>query len=120
MSILQDSARKSGNIRPESTPVPDSATISVNKLVVMGYLQADETSDEGLSMYLNPVTGDNMICNTIDLTIANNDVIVKYNTTKKNCSLANEEEDSAKIKVTGYCSSSNILALTGDTFGWTN
>ena len=30
MSILQDSARKSGNIRPESTPVPDSATISVN------------------------------------------------------------------------------------------
>ena len=59
--------------------VSKKTTISVNKLVVMGYLQPDESAENGLSILTDPVTGENMICNTIDISIINNDAQVKYN-----------------------------------------
>ncbi len=86
-------------------------TISVNKLVVLGYLQPDEATDSGLSVLSNPRTGENMICNTVDISFSNNEMVIKYNKKVKNCSLANEVLDTSKIGVFGYCSddASNTL-----------
>ena len=56
----------------------NSTTISVNKLVVQGYFQPDESTANGLAAVNNPINGDNMICNMVTISIY--DDMVFYNT----------------------------------------
>ncbi len=102
--------------------VNKKTTISVNKLVVLGYLQADESNDQGLSLINNPLTSENMICNLIDITIKDNEVRVKYRAEQKNCSLSNEEDNTSKINVYAYClnKSDKYLAIENNEVEWVN
>ncbi len=100
--------------------ISKKTTISVNKLVVMGYLQPDESSDDGLAVLNNPIDNSNMICNTIDINFINNEAIPKYNSSQVDCDLSNEEADAGKIGVVGYCGNdaSHTKTPNGETFDW--
>ena len=105
----------------KETNISTKKTISVNKLVVLGYIQPDESTDTGLSLIENPTNGENIICNLIDINVEKNELKVKYQPNNKNCDIANEEEDSGKIKVNAYCESSTgtNLTETDGVFEWT-
>lgn len=78
----------------------DKATvISVNKLVVEGYLTADEVSADGLAKIINPTDNKNMICNTVKISYKKGEIVVNYDEKTKNCNLAEQVLDDKKIKV---------------------
>ena len=53
----------------KETNLQNGTTISVNSLVVQGFLQPDVATDSGLAQVTNPKNQDNMICNLVTITI---------------------------------------------------
>ena len=87
-----------------------STTISVNKLVVEGYLQPDESTETGLASILNPVNNENMICNLIRITINDDVFIAEYDDSNKDCLIAEQEMLDLDINI-------SAKELTGSTIG---
>ncbi len=100
--------------------ITNKTNISVNALVVEGYITADEVSPEGLATITNPLTGENMICNTIDIFFENNQIKTKYNKDVQNCKLAKQSLIDNKITVTVIDSNNTNISGTGSIAKWTN
>ncbi len=102
--------------------ITTKTNISVNNLVVEGYITADEVSPDGLAMIKNPVNGQNMICNTIDISFSNGQIKTKYNADIQDCKLAKQSLVDNKIGIT--IKARGNKDVTGNTSGsiakWTN
>ena len=102
--------------------ITTKTNISVNNLVVEGYITADEVSPDGLAMIKNPVNGQNMICNTIDISFSNGQIKTKYNSNIQDCKLAKQSLVDNKIGIT--IKARGNKDVTGNTSGsiakWTN
>ncbi len=94
--------------------------ISVNALVVEGYVTADEVNPNGLAMIKNPVTSENMICNTIDITFENGVIKTNYHSDVQNCDLANQSLIDNKINIRVVDSDNNNITGAGSIAKWTN
>ena len=79
-----------------------TTSISVNKLVVEGYLTADEATENGLSTIKNPKNNENMICKMIEISYKNGEIQTKFIDSKDNCTLAEQALNDTKIKVVAY------------------
>ena len=79
-----------------------TTSISVNKLVVEGYLTADEAAENGLSTIKNPKNNENMICKMIEISYKNGEIQTKFIDSKDNCTLAEQALNDTKIKVVAY------------------
>ena len=79
-----------------------TTSISVNKLVVEGYLTADEVTDNGLSTITNPTNNENMICKMIEIRYKNGEIVTSFDDSKNNCTLAEQALNDSKIKITAY------------------
>ena len=99
-----------------------TTSISVNKLVVEGYLTADESTENGLSKIVNPTDKKNMICNTIKISYKNGEIIASYDEKTQNCTLANQAIDDTKIKVVAYTQDTNtkLSPNSNNVLPWTN
>ncbi len=99
-----------------------TTSISVNKLVVEGYLTADESTENGLSKIVNPTDNKNMICNTIKISYKNGEIIASYDEKTQNCTLANQAIDDTKIKVVAYTQDTNtkLSPNSNNVLPWTN
>lgn len=99
-----------------------TTSISVNKLVVEGYLTADESTENGLSKIVNPTDNKNMICNTIKISYKNGEIIASYDEKTQNCTLANQAIDDTKIKVVAYTQDTNtkLTPNSNNVLPWTN
>ena len=100
-----------------------STTISVNKLVVQGYIQPDDSTINGLSSINNPKNNENMICNLINITISDDSYNAKYLEKNKNCDIAEQELTDSEIKVTARVLTGNSIGdnipIIGNTTKWT-
>ena len=77
----------------------NSTTISVNKLVVQGYLQPDESTANGLASINNPENNENMICNLVNININDDLYEAQYYKDKKDCEVAEQDLADLDIKV---------------------
>ncbi len=102
--------------------ITNSTNISVNNLVVEGYLSADEAGTDGLAMIKNPVDGKNMICNTVDLSFKNGVVQSKFNGNVQNCKLATQSLVDSNISIRVVSRSGTNLTGPGNSSiaKWTN
>ncbi len=102
--------------------ITNSTNISVNNLVVEGYLSADEAGTDGLAVIKNPVDGKNMICNTVDLSFKNGVVISKFNSSVYNCKLATQSLVDSNINIRVVSRSGTNLTGPGNSSiaKWTN
>ena len=100
--------------------ITNRTTISVNTLVVEGYLSADSANADGLSSIINPVTGDNMICNTIDLLFDKGQMKTIYNNNIKNCKLASQSLVDSNIKIKIIDANGVDKTGRGSISNWTN
>ena len=82
--------------------ITESTVISTNKLVVMGYIQPDNSTEDGLSEIINPVNGENLICNLITIKIDKDNINVAFDEKRKNCKLSNEELQSSDISIKAF------------------
>ena len=100
-----------------------STTITVNKLVVEGYLQPDESTETGLASILNPVNNENMICNLVRITVNDDLYIAEYNENKKDCLIAEQEmldlEINIKAKELNGNTIGNNIAIINNVANWT-
>ena len=100
-----------------------STTISVNKLVVEGYLQPDESTETGLASILNPLNNENMICNLIRITVNDDIYIAEYKENKKDCLIAEQEmldlEINIKAKELNGNTIGNNIAIINNITNWT-
>ncbi len=96
--------------------------ISVNTLVVEGYLSADDAGTDGLAVIKNPVDGKNMICNTVELTFKNGVVQSKFNANEYDCSLASQSEIDSNIDIRVISRTGRDLTASGagTIAKWTN
>lgn len=99
-----------------------TTSISVNKLVVEGYLTADEAAENGLSKIINPTDKKNMICNMVNISYKNGEIITSFDANTQNCTLANQAFDDTKIKVVAYTQDTNtqITSNSNNVLPWTN
>ena len=100
------------------TNMKETTTISVNKLVVMGYIQPDTSSEDGLAFINNPINNDNMVCGLVTIEIKGDDVQARFSDDDKNCNIANIDKEDTKITVTGYNynrSSDTVLGYENNT-----
>ena len=108
----------------KETSLTSATTISVNKLVVEGFLQPDESTDSGLASIKNPQNGENMICNIIEITINDDIYYAKYDKNKKNCLIAEQELADLEISVEARKLDGNSitgnLEMNGGVTSWTN
>ena len=79
--------------------VTNKTVVSVNALVVEGYLTADENRVNQIGLIENPVTGDNMICNTVDISFKEGEMVAEVNDTIQNCDLATQSLVDTKIDI---------------------
>ena len=86
----------------KETNLQNGTTISVNSLVVQGFLQPDVATDSGLAQVTNPKNQDNMICNLVTITIQDDIYVAKYSPDKKDCKVAEQELDNSEIIVTEH------------------
>ena len=102
--------------------VDKTTVISVNKLVVEGYLTADEVADNGLAKIVNPTDNKNMICNTVRISYKNGEILTNFDANTQNCTLANQAIDDTKIKVVAYAKDTNAKLNTNsnNVLPWTN
>ncbi len=82
----------------------NTETISTNKLVVMGYLTPDSTTEAGLASINNPVNNENMVCNLITINVVDDNYKATFVKEKKDCSIARNEinDTNVDIKVVEY------------------
>ena len=77
-------------------------TITVNRLVESSYFQADDFDTTNKVYVVNdPRDNASMLCNTIDISIDNGEVVAKLNDVE-NCDLKDEETDRAKVQIAAY------------------
>ncbi len=86
----------------KETNLKTSTTISVNKLVVYGFIQPDESTDSGLSSINNPQNNENMICNLVRITIHDDVYVAEYNDSKKDCEVAEQDMVDMDISINVY------------------
>ncbi len=79
--------------------ITSKTVISVNALVVEGYLTADENRVDDIGLIENPVTGENMICNTVDISFKQSETVAEVNDTVQNCDLATQSLVDTKINI---------------------
>ncbi len=79
--------------------ITNKTIISVNALVVEGYLTADENRVGEIGSIENPVTGENMICNTVDISFKEGEPVAEVNDTVQNCDLATQSLVDTKINI---------------------
>ena len=107
----------------KETNLQNGTTISVNSLVVQGFLQPDVTTDSGLAQVTNPKNQDNMICNLVTITIEDDIYVAKYSPDKKDCKVAEQELDNTEIIVTEHVLIDNkigdIIPFEGNVANWT-
>ncbi len=116
IALLKSSAEKWS----KENNITYKTTISVNTLVVEGYVSADEVSPEGLATIENPVTGENMICNTIDIFFDKGNIKTDYRDDVKNCKLANQSLVDTNINISVIDSGNITRTGTGSIAKWTN
>ena len=108
----------------KETNLTSATTISVNKLVVEGFFQPDESTDSGLASIKNPQNGENMICNIIEITINDDIYYARYDKKKKNCLIAEQELDTLEISVLARelidTTIGNTIPINGNSTSWTN
>ena len=100
--------------------ITSRVTLSINTLVVEGYLPADEADTNGMSTIKNPVTGDNMICSTVDILFEEGVIKVIYNDKVKDCRLASQSIEDANISVRVVDSDNVTRTGRGSISNWTN
>ena len=79
--------------------ITNKTLISVNALVVEGYLTADENRVNEIGLIENPVTGDNMICNTVNIYLNQGELVAEVNDKVQNCELATQSLVDNKIQI---------------------
>ena len=79
--------------------ISNKTIISVNALVVEGYLTAEENEVGKIGVIENPVTGENMICNTVDISLKEGEYIAAVNDTEQNCTLATQSLVDTNISI---------------------
>ena len=94
--------------------------ISVNKLIVQGYLQADSVNDLGEIFIENPVTGENLVCKVIDLSRTNGEYDANFLASKDNCNLSEQAVIDGMINVDAYGSDGNQILFSDNYLNWTN
>ena len=100
--------------------ITSRTTLSINTLVVEGYITADEASPDGISTIKNPVTGDNMICNTVDILFEEGVIKVIYNDKVKDCKLATQSLEDSNISIRVIDSDNVTRTGRGSISNWTN
>ena len=103
--------------------INSKTAISVNKLVVQGYLQADSVSDEGIAVIEDPRDGSNLICKLINIDENNGEHEAELQENSNNCDLAYQEADASKINIQAYIpGATSPLGYEGSTnkLNWTN
>ena len=88
--------------------ITNKTLISVNALVVEGYLTADENRVNEIGLIENPVTGDNMICNTVDISLNQGELVAEVNDRVQNCELATQSLIDTRIAITAVDSNGRI------------
>ena len=79
--------------------ISNKTIISVNALVVEGYLTAEENEVGKIGVIENPVTGENMICNTVDISLKEGEYIATVNDGEQNCTLATQSLVDTNISI---------------------
>ena len=103
--------------------INSKTSISVNKLIVQGYLQADSVSDEGIAVIVDPRDGSNLICKLINISESNGEHEAELQENSNNCDLAYQEVDASKIDIKAYIpDATSPLGYEGSTnkLNWTN
>ncbi len=100
--------------------ITSRTTISINTLVVEGYISADDVTPDGYSTIKNPVTGDNMICNTVDILFEEGVIKVIYNDKVKDCRLADQSVTDNNITVKVYDADNVNRSGKGSISNWSN
>ena len=100
--------------------INNKTTISVNALVVEGYLTADENRINEIGIIENPVTGENMICNTVDITFDKGDPKAIFNEEEQNCELATQSLVDTNINIKVIDENNNNKTGSGSIAQWTN
>ena len=102
--------------------ISNGMNISVNNLVVEGYITADEVGTDGLAVIKNPVTDENMVCNTVELKLKNGEFNSHFNANVYNCKLASQSLVDNNIKIKVYSASGQNLTTneSGSIAKWTN
>ena len=108
----------------EETSLTNTTNISVNKLVVEGYIQPDESTDSGLASIKNPENNENMICNVVRITVNDDIYIAEYDEKNKDCLIAEQELADLEISVEARKLDGNSitgnLVINGGVTSWTN
>ena len=98
VSMIELSAEKWAN----EVNISRNMTITVNRLVESSYFQADDFDTTNKVYVVNdPRDNASMLCNTIDISIDNGEVVAKLNDVE-NCDLKDEETDRAKVQIAAY------------------
>ncbi len=94
--------------------------ISVNTLVVEGYLSADEVGPDGLSVIKNPVDGNNLICNVVEISFKDGVIQPRFNRSSYDCKLATQSLIDNNINIKIISASGDNLTGTGSIAKWSN
>ena len=95
----KEQIRSAGIKWAKENSITSKTIISVNALVVEGYLTADENEVGKIGVIENPVTGENMICNTVDISLKDGEYIAVVNDTAQNCTLATQSLVDTNISI---------------------
>ena len=94
--------------------------ISVNALVVEGYLTAEENEVGKIGVIENPVTGENMICNTVDISLKDGEYIAVLNDKEQNCTLATQSLVDTNINIKVVDEKNKDVTGSGSIAKWSN
>ena len=100
--------------------ITTKTTLSVNTLVVEGYITADSAGTDGLAMLKNPVTAENMICNVVEINFKDGVIQTKFNGSVQNCKLASQSLVDSNISIRVITATNKDLTGTGSISKWTN
>ncbi len=100
--------------------ISNKTIISVNALVVEGYLTAEENEVGKIGVITNPVTGENMICNTVDISFKDGEYIAVVNDTAQNCTLATQSLVDTNISIKVVDESNINKTGSNSISAWTN
>ncbi len=100
--------------------ISNKTVISVNALVVEGYLTADENEVGKIGVIENPVTGENMICNTVDISLKEGEYLAAVNDKEENCALATQSLVDTNINIKVVDAKNKNVTGSGSIAAWTN
>ena len=100
--------------------ISNKTIISVNALVVEGYLTAEENEVGKIGVIENPITGENMICNTVDISLKDGEYIAVLNDNDQNCTLATQSLVDTNINIKVVDESNIDKTGSGSISAWSN